>query len=40
MSQKATVGDLYRYLQQYSKGNLKSSLFDYILRTTVVSIST
>jgi hypothetical protein len=29
---KATVSDLYRYLEQYSTQHTRGSLFDYILR--------
>ncbi|CAF4071077.1 unnamed protein product [Adineta steineri] len=33
INQRATVGDLYRYLQEYSKVPSPPSLFEYILRT-------
>ena len=35
--QKATVGDLYRYLEQYSTQHTRESLFDYILRHPIRS---
>jgi hypothetical protein len=36
--QKATVGDLYRYLQRYFTQVERRSLFDYILNTPVSSL--
>ncbi len=38
ISQRATVGDLYRYLQKYSNGHPRYSLFDFILKTSVSSL--
>jgi hypothetical protein len=37
-NEKATVGDLYRYLQRYSTRHDRSPLFEYILSTSVVSL--
>jgi hypothetical protein len=38
ISERATVRDLYRYLQKYSNGYSRSSLFDFILKTSVSSL--
>ncbi len=38
MSKRATVGDLYRYLEKYSKGRSQLSLFDFILHTPISSV--
>lgn len=38
LTQGATVRDLYRYLEKYSHGNTRSSLFDFILQTSIASI--
>jgi hypothetical protein len=38
LSQRATVRDLYRYLQRYKNGRIRSSLFDFILHTPVSSL--
>jgi hypothetical protein len=35
--QKATVGDLYRYLDQYSTQHTQRSLFEYILNNPISS---
>jgi hypothetical protein len=37
ISQKATVGDLYRYLERYSNQNTGRSVFEYILNTPISS---
>ena len=38
IAQRATVRDLYRYLQQYSNGHSRSAFFDFILKTPVTSL--
>ncbi len=38
LHQRATVGDLYRYLEQYSNRRNSGSLFDYILSTPISSL--
>ncbi len=39
IAQRATVRDLYRYLQRYSNGHSRLSLFDFILQTPVSSLN-
>ena len=38
ISQRATVGDLYRYLREYSNSHTSTSFFDFIIRTPVSSL--
>jgi hypothetical protein len=38
LNQKATIRDLYEYLSRYSHRSNQSSLFDYILATSVSSL--
>ncbi len=38
MQQRATVGDLYCYLDRYADRHTESSLFEYILRKPVSSL--
>lgn len=40
MSQEATVGDLYRYLEKYSKDRSQRSLFQFILHTPISLLHT
>ena len=38
LRQRATVGDLYHYLQKYCTRYQRSSLFEFILRTPISSL--
>jgi len=39
IAERATVRDLYRYLQRYSDRHTRSSLFEFILQTPVRSLN-